>query len=401
MLPHSPSNPANQPTEAHHRSTCQPQSPNNAQATVRRLRAPGIELVAVEAGSLVELHATATPVGNEPPGFTVRRLAELLNAWEATVVRAIAFGSVRAASTTHAALRQSLDDPGVPLTWIEGGSCDGRPLAGIQVHALAGAQVITHAACGQASIRSWKDAVAVHCAFSGLGGSALEAPRNAQAQAALNELESGLNKAGMSFQHVARTWFYLRDILDWYGDFNHVRTEFFKHAHLGMGCVPASTGVSGRNPAGSAVALAAWAIKPRDPHQPVVQIISSPKQCPAPAYGSSFSRAVEIQSPGFRQLLISGTASIEPGGRTVHVGDITGQIETTMDVVQAILESRGMTWKDASRATAYFRSPLDAPRFTEWLDRHELRALPVVSTCCDICRDDLLFEIELDAIASQ
>jgi len=370
-------------------------------ATPRRLRAPGIELVIVDATPVVELHATATPLGNEPPSFTVRRLVEMLNAWDATVVRAITFGSLSAATVTQSALRQSLDDPSIPTTWVEGAACDGKPLAGIQVHAISGAQVTTLSAHGHAPIRSWKDALATHCAFSGMGVYQTKASRNEQAHAALSELKSGLSTAGMSFQNVARTWFYLENILDWYGDFNHVRTDFFKDTKMAMGCVPASTGVSGRNPARSAVALAAWAIKPHEPSTPVVQIVPSPKQCPAPAYGSAFSRAVEIQSPGFRQLLISGTASIEPGGMTVHVGDVDGQIETTMDVIQAILESRGMTWSDASRATAYFRSPLDAPRFSEWLERHELRSLPVVSTCCDICRDDLLFELELDAIAAR
>ena len=51
------------------------------------------------------------------------------------------------------------------------------------------------------------------------------------------------------------------------------------------------------------------------------------------------------------------------------------------------------------RATAYFRNAADALLFTEWLERCGIRNLPVVSACCDICRDDLLFELELDAIA--
>jgi enamine deaminase RidA (YjgF/YER057c/UK114 family) len=108
---------------------------------------------------------------------------------------------------------------------------------------------------------------------------------------------------------------------------------------------------------------------------------------------------VEVQSPGFRQLLVSGTASIGPAGETKHVGDVAAQIECTMEVIQAILESRGMTLANTTRSTAYFRSGLDVARFVEWLERHELRSLPVVNACCDICRDDLLFELELDAIA--
>jgi len=47
---------------------------------------------------------------------------------------------------------------------------------------------------------------------------------------------------------------------------------------------------------------------------------------------------------------------------------------------------------------AHFKSPADYPRFAEWCARHE-RGFPVVSADCDICRDDLLFEIELDALS--
>lgn len=358
-----------------------------------------MELIAVEAAPLTELHATVAPIGNEPPGFSVRRLAEMLNAWDATAVRVIAFGSTSAAATTHAALRQSLDDPQLPMTWVEGAACDVRPLAGIQVHAIAGARITTLGNGGRTVGRSWQDAAATHCVFSGLGGQDISLPRTGQTHAALSRLEQELAGVGMSFKHVARTWFYLDNILDWYGAFNGVRNDFFAQTKLGAGSVPASTGVSGRSPDGSAVTLAAWAVKPRDPTAVAVQIVPSPKQCPAPAYGSAFSRAVEIQSPGFRQLLISGTASIEPGGKTAHIGDVNAQIQCTMEVIEAILESRGMSLANATRATAYFRSGLDAPRFTEWLERRELRCLPVVNTCCDICRDDLLFELELDAIA--
>jgi hypothetical protein len=59
-----------------------------------------------------------------------------------------------------------------------------------------------------------------------------------------------------------------------------------------------------------------------------------------------------------------------------------------------------MSFAEVSRATAYFKSAADAPVFDQWLKRHDLSAMPVVRTCCDICRDDLLFEIELDAIQS-
>jgi len=364
------------------------------------MRAPGLELTVVETGALKDLHVTVTPAGHEPLQSTVRRLAETLHAWDATAVRIIAFGSVHAAAATSAALRQSLDDPGLPMTWLEGGACDGGVLAGLQVQAVAGTRVQTLEINRQPLGRLWQDSRATHGHFSGLGGQGHSDPPQQQANSALSQLTDALDRAGMTFHHVVRTWFYLDDILAWYDAFNTARNGFFKTIGLQPGRVPASTGVSGRNPQRSAVSLAAWAVKPHDPGATVVHVVPSPRQCPAPAYGSAFSRAVEIQSPGYRQLLISGTASIEAGGRTVHEGDVDAQIECTMRVVQAILESRGMSLSHTTRATAYFRSALDVPRFAAWRERHNAGSLPVVQTCCDICRDDLLFELELDALAA-
>jgi enamine deaminase RidA (YjgF/YER057c/UK114 family) len=204
----------------------------------------------------------------------------------------------------------------------------------------------------------------------------------------------------MTMKNVVRTWFFLDDILNWYGAFNRVRNTVFEQHELRPGSLPASTGVRGRNPAGTALTAAVWAVKPHDETNGTVHFVPSPQQCAATAYGSAFSRAVEINSGGFRQLLVSGTASIEPGGMTVHVGEVRAQIELTMQVAGAILESRGLDFSDVSRATAYFKSGADLPAFQGWLEENHLLSLPVVNACCEICRDDLLFEIELDAIAA-
>jgi hypothetical protein len=68
-----------------------------------------------------------------------------------------------------------------------------------------------------------------------------------------------------------------------------------------------------------------------------------------------------------------------------------------MDMAGAILRSRGFAFSDVTRAIAYFEHPDDAPSFDAWCASHGLEAMPVVRTQCGIRRDDLLFEIELDA----
>lgn len=354
----------------------------------------------VESKPVSELHLTLTPRKGEPPLALVGRLAGVLEEWNATIVQQIAFGSLAAYEPTRAALQQALKCMAVPLTWVEGRSCKDHPIAGIQVHALTGVDIQNVPAGSGAVLSTWKDAVATHCVLSGCGSAKPAGDRHQQTAEAFVNLQAILLAQGMTMKDVARTWFYLDDILSWYGDFNLARNDFFARCELRSGSVPASTGVSGRNPAGTALTAAAWAIRPHDDSAKAFHIVPSPRQCPAPAYGSAFSRAVEIQSAGFHQLLISGTASIAPDGRTAHVGDVRAQIELSMQVVKEILKSRWMSFADVSRATAYFATPADVVVWEDWCAQHGLQALPVVAAVCDICRDDLLFEIELDAIQS-
>ncbi|MCX5642874.1 MAG: hypothetical protein NTY10_06580 [Candidatus Omnitrophica bacterium] len=70
-----------------------------------------------------------------------------------------------------------------------------------------------------------------------------------------------------------------------------------------------------------------------------------------------------------------------------------------MEVVQAILDSRSMGWKDTVRAIAYFKDIKDTVFFDNYCRKHGLLNLPVLVVQNDICRDDLLFEIEVDLIA--
>src|SRR5271165_2894502 len=62
-------------------------------------------------------------------------------------------------------------------------------------------------------------------------------------------------------------------------------------------------------------------------------------------YKSSFSRGLRIDLNGLRIILISGTASIDETGKTVHVGDFKAQLRRTYYNITGLLESEGATWK--------------------------------------------------------
>jgi len=99
-------------------------------------------------------------------------------------------------------------------------------------------------------------------------------------------------------------------------------------------------------------------------------------------------------------LFISGTASISLDGKTLHESNVEAQIDTTVQVIKTILKSREMDWSDVNRAIAYFKKSADMSWFRRFCVKNNL-SLPVVITQSAICRDDLLFEMEVDAIKGE
>ena len=129
------------------------------------------------------------------------------------------------------------------------------------------------------------------------------------------------------------------------------------------------------------------------------EMLPSPLQCPALEYGSSFSRAAELRTPGWRRVVVSGTASILPGSHEVaHVGDIDAQIACTMRAVEAIYASRGMSWRDLTGALVYLKRGEFRSAWERWLAGHpEFPRAHSRAIEADVCRPEWLFEIESDA----
>jgi enamine deaminase RidA (YjgF/YER057c/UK114 family) len=119
---------------------------------------------------------------------------------------------------------------------------------------------------------------------------------------------------------------------------------------------------------------------------------------------SSFSRAMRLEFGDVVLLLISGTASIDENGQTVHVGDFRAQLRRTYDNITGLLASEGATWKDIVRTTCYLRDiDRDYAVFNEERTRffaeQGLDPLPASTGIQAIlCRPDLLIEIEAIAM---
>jgi 2-iminobutanoate/2-iminopropanoate deaminase len=119
---------------------------------------------------------------------------------------------------------------------------------------------------------------------------------------------------------------------------------------------------------------------------------------------SSFSRGMRIDLNDLVILLISGTASIDEQGKSIHVGDFRAQVKRTFSNIAALLEAEGATWKDVVRTTCYLRDiERDYEAFNEertaFFTQQGLDPLPASTGIQAIlCRPELLVEIEAIAM---
>ncbi len=187
-----------------------------------------------------------------------------------------------------------------PLTWILGNSVTAG-LGGLHLRGIRGAELEPVVLDGRTVGTVVHGPHASECFLAGIRAEDTAASRKQQAEDTFRAIERALETVEMDFSHVARTWLFLDDILEWYSEFNAVRTAFFTERGVFDRLVPASTGIGGANPWGAAMMVGAYAILPHDARV-TVRALPSPMQCPALQYGSSFSRAVEVDLPGVRRV---------------------------------------------------------------------------------------------------
>ena len=204
--------------------------------------------------------------------------------------------------------------------------------------------------------------------------------------------EELLRKAGMEFHDVVRTWIYLREIDRDYADLNRARRTFFEAR--GIDPVPASTGIGG-GPVSEAhdLCLGVYAVKAG--RSVARTVMTSPTLNEAPQYGADFVRGMRVGEVNKIALHVSGTASIDEDGRTVHRDDFEAQSDRMLVNIAALLEGQGASFGDAVSAITYLKRPEDAPRLRQKLQQAGFAGFPNALVVAPICRSDLLCEIEV------
>lgn len=219
----------------------------------------------------------------------------------------------------------------------------------------------------------------------------------AQTLGTFRKAECLLKQSGGNLQAVARTWVFMDDVLSWYGQFNRARSDFFlERGMLGpaaAGRLPASTGI-GISPAdGSRCNIDLFAVI--GPDGSVARHEAAGKQRSANEYGSAFARAAVAKTPAGKTVFVSGTAAIDTAGATCCRDDIAGQIDMTIENVKAVLRELSVGVDDVVQAMAYCVNSEVQKLFRQrWVGR---LPWPWLVMRADICRKDLLFEVEVAA----
>ncbi len=113
-----------------------------------------------------------------------------------------------------------------------------------------------------------------------------------------------------------------------------------------------------------------------------------------------FSRGTRVDIKGIAMLFISGTASVDDQGLSIHQGDLKAQARRMLENVTELLKSEGATWRNVARTTIYLKHmeehyhDLAQVRF-DFFKEQGLEVFPA-STCIQatLCRPELLVEME-------
>ncbi len=361
-----------------------------------------VDIRTIDSASATEFYISVTPGPKAPVHDQAQEIfssiSDVLRSEKADILQERLIGiqaAMEPLCQARAAAYGDLDDGVAPALLVGKQGLSG-PIAGVQVHAVRSRKPEVIALGDDLCGRILRVPGRAYLTLSGISDlKAKDAP--GQARAMMQKVEAALRKLGADFLSVPRTWMWLKDILDWYDDFNAVRTGFFKQWGLiGEGTrqtMPASTGI-GLGPAnGGHCAMDLMAVLEPTDCTRYLQVTG--KQHCAFEYGSAFSRAARSVMPAGDAVWVSGTASIDAGGATTHVDDAPGQINATIEAVRAVLAEMQTDEKDLVHVIAYCKTPEVEKAFEP--TRKALN-WPWITTICDVCRPDLLFEIEATAM---
>lgn len=257
-----------------------------------------------------------------------------------------------------------------------------------------------------------------------------------ETRCAFDQINERLQKVGATFNDVSRIWLYQGGITrsepnqagpnqhteatERYRELNRARAEFFqeleadgqiKTSRDGQTFYPASTGIG---MSGGGLSVSCLGLQ-TDRDDVWLQPLENPRQTSAFDYSKKFSpksplfsRAMAVKIGDHITTWISGTASILDS-ESVHRGDVEKQTHQTIDNIQALIsgsnfQRHGLPGVDAND-TELAKIRVYVKRAEDY---HACRAIcearlgdtPAIYAVADVCRPELLVEIEGVAFSS-
>jgi enamine deaminase RidA (YjgF/YER057c/UK114 family) len=305
-----------------------------------------------------------------------------------------------------------------PTNFVLQPPCNGAALT-IEAWAIGGEGVQVQRHGPHAVAVSFRDVRWVYCA--GVKPKAAATAVYPQVISGLEQMRAVLAQAGSRFEHIVRTWFYLGKItepdqnkIQRYYELNRARTDFYHGLNFcpslldpqaPRGVYPASsgTGTSGKSLVMGCVSLQIGR------KSGFLVPLENPQQTPAYAYhpryspkSPKFSRAMALVLDDHITTWISGTASVI-NSESCYEEDIGKQTEQTIDNLERLISPENFafhgvsgarsTLRDLAKVRVYLKRQQDFDQCRAICQRR-LGAVPTVYALADICRPELLVEIE-------
>ena len=332
-----------------------------------------------------------------------RDIAEILNSESLAVVQERIFGRLTSRKRVLQAREDIFADAGiagVAPSYLQGAPVHGGDVAGILIRAVPTRRFSPIVVATTPIGGTWHVGDTRFAVLGGIHGKTADndgADRIEETRRMLRQAEEMLATVGFSFKHVVRTWFYLRDILSWYAQFNTGRSAVYRDwsmmpsaedPHLKL---PASTGIGADNAEGASGILHLIAVDGR--HRQVIQL-SNPGQKDAFKYGAAFSRGALISVGDGAILELSGTAAIDEAGASIHIGDVARQIDSTIQKIEMLLARQSIELPHLAGGAVFIKEKDYFELWQQAMSKRDLTALPLIPVTADVCRSELLFEID-------
>jgi enamine deaminase RidA (YjgF/YER057c/UK114 family) len=202
-------------------------------------------------------------------------------------------------------------------------------------------------------------------------------------------------KSALSLEsNVLRTWFMVKDIDSNYDGFVRARNEIFaRHGLTAQTHFIASTGIEGAaQDVHAKVLMDAYAIKGLQPGQ-VEYLHALDHLSHTHEYGVAFERATAIHYRDRRQVIVSGTASIDKHGEILHEGNVLRQLDRVLENISALLDQAGANLEDMQHFIVYIRDPSDG-EIVRTMMKERVGEKPFEIVTAPVCRPGWLVEIE-------